>query len=75
MTRRRPAIWRGVFFFDHGGEGGIRTHGNVAATSAFEADALDQLCDLSVLRSSVLVSVNGIYDRRGLGLTGIEPAA
>ena len=32
------------------GEGGIRTHGDVAATPAFEAGALDQLCDLSVRR-------------------------
>ena len=50
-VRRKNALplRQGVFAFRSlGGEGGIRTHGDVAATSAFEADALDQLCDLSV---------------------------
>ncbi len=37
---------------ENGGEGGIRTHGDLTATLVFETSALDQLCDLSAIIST-----------------------
>ena len=55
------------------GEGGIRTLGNLAATRALQARALDQLCDLTKQYASTRVLAHKLPLMRPHQIQGIIP--